>query len=452
MGTHFRERGLPGRAAAAALGLGAWFFLAYGFCNWWSSRLPHVGTFLWDWERHIPFIPEFIVPYMSIDLFFVGGFFLCGSRHELRIMTRRIFADITASAALFLLFPLQLGVVRPTPVGWTAPVFAFLHAGDLPYNLAPSLHISLRSLLWITYGRHLRGTWRQAAKIWFMLIGVSTLLTWQHHVFDVATGFLMAWIIMAAIPDPEAQPGVKMLAEKRSRQHLVLARRYGGGTLACVALAFVPKAGCLFLWPAAALGITSLAYATAQPRFYQKSSGTLSPAVEWLLLPVQMIRLVWQRRWMRRETAWVQADRSVRFGRRPTSREAVQLINDGCVASVDLTAESNASLLLREHTAYLNAPVLDLTLPTAGQLREILAFIERHCSRGLVMIHCELGLGRSAIVAAAWLLHCGRASHPAEAMRHISTLRPQAVFGQEAAALLSQIKTPQPSPVEAFND
>ena len=43
-----------------------------------SRRSAHdVGTWVFAWERLIPFVPLMIVPYMSIDLFFVAAPFLC---------------------------------------------------------------------------------------------------------------------------------------------------------------------------------------------------------------------------------------------------------------------------------------------------------------------------------------------------------------------------------------
>ena len=95
-------------------------------------------------------------------------------------------AFVLASGACFLLFPLRFGWERPEPEGWTAFLFRALYANDLPFNMAPSLHISLRSLVWIVYGKYLRGRLRTAVKVWFIVIGLSTILVWQHHLIDVA--------------------------------------------------------------------------------------------------------------------------------------------------------------------------------------------------------------------------------------------------------------------------
>ena len=63
---------------------------------------------------------------------------------------------------------------------------------DLPYNLFPSLHIALGSLLVVTYARHTRGVIRALVCVWFILIAASAVLTWQHHILDVVGGLALA--------------------------------------------------------------------------------------------------------------------------------------------------------------------------------------------------------------------------------------------------------------------
>src|SRR4051812_47978909 len=61
------------KAIAASIGLSALFLVVYGGCNWITSQRHDVGTFYFEWERAIPFVPFLILPYMSIDLFFVAA-------------------------------------------------------------------------------------------------------------------------------------------------------------------------------------------------------------------------------------------------------------------------------------------------------------------------------------------------------------------------------------------
>ncbi len=397
---------------------GAVFVGVYGGCNHFTATRGDVPVMMFEWERNMPFIKEMVVPYWSLDVFFCGAFFLCRSRLELNLLTRRLVAVTLGSGAFFLLFPLQLGLPRPEPEGWTAPLFHALYANDMPYNLAPSLHISLRSLVWVFYGAHLRGRARVAVKIWFILIGASTLLVWQHHLVDVAGGFVMGWAVAALIPDPR-QPGTR----NPSLKH---ARRYGTGALACAGLAFVSV---VFVWPAVACGIMALAYATGLSRLLGKENGTLSPSAEWCLLPVLLGAAWMQRRWLKRNPGWHEASPGVVFSRKVTRREAAALAAGGGLAVLDLTAETNAPAVFREQAHYHNLPLLDLVPLKPEHIQAALDHIRAQRAAGRrVLVHCQLGLQRSAMIAAHWLVDCGAAPDLEAAKGMIRKVEPQVVI------------------------
>ena len=76
-------RALTIRAAWSAALLSLLFVVVYGGTNWFTAQRPatQVTTWYFDWELAvIPFVPLLIVPYMSIDLFFVAAPFLCRDR------------------------------------------------------------------------------------------------------------------------------------------------------------------------------------------------------------------------------------------------------------------------------------------------------------------------------------------------------------------------------------
>jgi len=180
------------RSTLTALILGILFMVVYNITNWITSQRTDVGTWYYEWERFIPFMSWMIIPYMLIDLFFVAAPFLCATVNEQRLFSRRIIFTVLTAGICFLLFPLQLAVERPHAEGWLGAIFNTFREIDLPYNLCPSLHIALRTLLADLYARHTRGPTRIVSHIWFSLIGVSTLLTYQHHVMDVLGGFVLA--------------------------------------------------------------------------------------------------------------------------------------------------------------------------------------------------------------------------------------------------------------------
>src|ERR1043165_3130188 len=176
----------PTRLAAAvtSVGLSLLFVVVYGGCGWITAHRSDVGTWYFAWERFIPFVPWLIIPYMSIDLFFVAAPFLCRSKGELQTFTRRIAFAIIVAGACFLLIPLTLAIPRSQTDGWTKPIFDFLYGFGRPNNLFPSLHIVLRTILASLYTRHSKGAVRVLAHIWFSLIGFSNLLPHQHHGVD----------------------------------------------------------------------------------------------------------------------------------------------------------------------------------------------------------------------------------------------------------------------------
>src|SRR5437667_7417094 len=145
----------PKAARTSAL-LSLLFLVVYGACNWVTSLRADVGTLYFAWERHIPFVPWMIIPYMSIDLFFIAAPFLCKSDAELRALSNRIILAILIAGLFFLLFPLRFAFDRPPVTGWLAPIFNNFRTMDKPFNLVPSLHIALRTILAATYARHAR--------------------------------------------------------------------------------------------------------------------------------------------------------------------------------------------------------------------------------------------------------------------------------------------------------
>ncbi len=133
-----------------------------------------------------------ILPYMSIDLFFIAAPFLCRTDQQLRIFSRRVVAAILIAGLCFLLFPLRFAFPRPHTSGWLGAIFDWFRGMDSPFNLLPSLHAALLLLLVDLYVRNLRVVLLFAAMLWFFLISLSPVLTYQHHVIDIVGGFVLS--------------------------------------------------------------------------------------------------------------------------------------------------------------------------------------------------------------------------------------------------------------------
>ena len=101
------------KAFTVSAELSVLFLVVYSGCNWITGQRGHVGSFYFQWERGIPFVPFMILPYMSIDLFFIAAPFFCRTEEELRIFSRRVIAAILIAGLCFLLFPLRFAFPPP---------------------------------------------------------------------------------------------------------------------------------------------------------------------------------------------------------------------------------------------------------------------------------------------------------------------------------------------------
>ena len=188
-------------AAGTAAALAIVFLTVYWGCAWITSRRGDVGTWYFEWERHIPFVPVMILPYMSIDALFVAAPFVCRDERERRVFATRIVLAVLVAGACFLLMPLRLAVDRPAVEGWLGAVFAGLGLVDRPFNLFPSLHIAFSVMLSEVYVRRSRGLVRVAWVTYFVIVGLSTLLTYQHHIIDMAGGAVLAGLLLYLVPE-----------------------------------------------------------------------------------------------------------------------------------------------------------------------------------------------------------------------------------------------------------
>ena len=429
MGDFHRLRGPSVRAMKAlpairtAVFLSVLFLLVYGGTSWITAQRHDVGSMFFEWERHIPFVPLMIVPYMSIDLFFIGAPFLCSSDRERGTFARRITLAILIAGACFLAFPLRFSFERPHTTGWLGAVFDSFREMDRPFNQLPSLHIALRTILADTYARHARGSLRWLLLVWFSLIGFSTVLTYQHHVVDVAGGFLVAALCFYVYR--EKQPATAVMPNHR------VGMVYLTGTVLMVVIACVLRPwGVLLIWPATSLGIVAFGYFKGGASIYRKQGGLLPRAAKVMLAPCllgQQLSLLYYRRQCR---AWDEVTPGVFIGRVLNDAEANEVIQQGVTAVLDLTGEfSEASPLLK--LAYLNVAVLDLTAPTREQFAQAVSFIGGQCQTGCVYVHCKIGYSRSAAVVLAWLIVSGRASSTDEATAMLRKVRPSVVIRPE---------------------
>jgi hypothetical protein len=303
---------------------------------------------------------------------------------------------------------------------------------DAPYNLLPSLHAAFTLILCDIYFRHTRGFVRVAIMTWFVLIALSPILTYQHHLVDIVGGFVLAGYCFYLFR--ERTPALPVIANPRIGSYYAA----GAAFLVLLGAMFWPW-GVLLIWPAIALGIVSIAYFRAGPIVFHKTEGKLPWSTRFVLAPCllgQYLSLLYYRRQCR---AWDKVTPQVWIGGKLGRRSAKKALRSGVVSVLDLSAEFSEAKRFRKIN-YRNIPVLDLTAPTQAQLVEMSEFIGNHSRNAAVYIHCKIGYSRSAAAVTAYLIMSGKAKTAEEAFAMIRRVRPSVVIRPEVRSALSEFE------------
>lgn len=437
------RRNLMLRAFVTSVLLSILFIVVYGSTNWLTAQRPssQIGTWYFEWELTvIPYVPLLIVPYMSMDLFFFFATFLCRNEREINVFAKRVMFAILVAAAFFLLMPLKLAwPTRPEVGGWfgtfveqscNAPFLM-----EYPHNLFPTLHIALCMIVANVYSPHTRGVVQFLLQVWFILIALSTVLTWQHHVVDVAGGLILGGFAFYFFREHKPHPA--------SMTNMRVGCYYAVGALIVLAITLlIWPWGVFLLWSAAALGIMAAGYFGLGPGITRKTNGQLPLSSRFVLAPIlvgQHLSLVYYRRKCR---AWDEVTPGVLIGRVLSNKEAKVAIDQGATAVLDLTAEFSEPVTFRT-VKYRNIPILDLTAPAPSQLKEAVKFISEESNSGTVYVHCKIGYSRSAAVVGAYLIASGEVNSAEEGVEKLRKVRPAIVIRLEAMEALREFEKSQ---------
>jgi membrane-associated phospholipid phosphatase len=171
-----------------------WFQFVYFGSDYITAHRKYRVPIHFNWELGIPLIPEMILFYMSIYGLFLIAPFILRTKQEIRQLVFAHVLSILIAGICFFLFPAELAFSpSQSGSGIISSVFLFADRINLDHNLLPSLHVTLSLICVILLTKAANFLWKSILWIWGFGISISTVLTHQHHILDVITGFVLAF-------------------------------------------------------------------------------------------------------------------------------------------------------------------------------------------------------------------------------------------------------------------
>jgi len=194
----------------AALGL---FFYAGYFGVASATDATAARELSTAWDGHIPFVAETVWIYLAIFPFALCPLFLVRCPWLILRGALAYAFVIAVSLLCFFFFPVTSAGLRVPPealdVSNASPwAVSVLYHVDPPFNLFPSLHLSIASLATFLVWK----AWRSMGAILFVcfgLVAISVTTTKQHFLLDVLGGVVLAVIAIVLFLGPTARTAMR---------------------------------------------------------------------------------------------------------------------------------------------------------------------------------------------------------------------------------------------------
>lgn len=171
----------------------------YGLLNHGGADTARLVT---EWDRLIPFMPVFIIPYL-IWYPYVFFMFVVFFKKDRQVYYRSLTLTCIGLAVCYCIFYLfQTTLPRPDigEGGILNSLVGFVYATDSPYNCFPSIHVlTSHIVLKAAYQCILSRRATTAAGLISWSIIVSTLFVKQHVIMDVLGGILLSEMLFFLI-------------------------------------------------------------------------------------------------------------------------------------------------------------------------------------------------------------------------------------------------------------
>jgi membrane-associated phospholipid phosphatase len=144
-------------------------------------------------EKNIPFIPFFIVFYVLTYALVVIPYFVLRDIQEYRRAVLAYLFVIFISSIVYIIYPVK--TIRPEIIGSGVflNIVGWVYSIAKPYNLFPSLHISLSTISTLVCLKHNKAV-GYVLVILLFFVSLSTLFVKQHYLVDIIFGVVLGFL------------------------------------------------------------------------------------------------------------------------------------------------------------------------------------------------------------------------------------------------------------------
>ncbi len=169
-----------------------------------QSQVQIISNVATTLDSHIPFIPPSILIYACSVPLLALAYLTADSWDRLWQVNFYLIISTLIACLCFYLFPLEVSYPPKTiadyqyfGINWH-PLYQLLGSMDKPFNQLPSLHACYALIVGFVIARQRRfignfiNSCRYLLVFLSLLVGISTLTTHQHHIYDIVFGVLLA--------------------------------------------------------------------------------------------------------------------------------------------------------------------------------------------------------------------------------------------------------------------
>ena len=178
------------------------FVIFYKGAEFYTYTVDNVPSYFMEWERNIPFLPIFMLPYMTSAPYFLATIFLEKNKNNLKLLMKRAIFLTVVSTTIFVIFPMKFYFSKPEIANPIFKIlFHILRLLDSSFNQCPSLHVSFAFFSAGVYYREIKSKFLKSFLcLWGFLLAISILFVYQHHFIDFVGGTLIFLITCIIFP------------------------------------------------------------------------------------------------------------------------------------------------------------------------------------------------------------------------------------------------------------